>query len=176
MREELLAALQARIDRASGDDLSPVLGAGALAEARRLAGLLRDGDGDLQARRVLGWLHWYRHLALPQTDDDADWDAAVTLLTPCFIAGDRALPSGLQPALAERAVPVAAALLQRATGSADATLIEVAVGLWRRILEATPDDHGDRATYLSNLGIALQTRYERTCGVPELCRSPDLQR
>jgi hypothetical protein len=87
-----------------------VLGPRALADARRLAGILEDDDGDLQARHALGWLHWYRYQALPQGQDRQDLDAAIAMFTPCFVAGADGLPEPLLRVLAERAIPTAMAL------------------------------------------------------------------
>jgi hypothetical protein len=49
-------------------------------------------DRDLRARMALGWLHWYRYLALPEGRDDEDGDAAVEALVPCFVAGGSGTP------------------------------------------------------------------------------------
>ena len=38
-------------------------------------------------------------------------------------------------------------------------------------VESTPDDHPDRAMYLNNLGIALQSRFERTGSMEDLDRA-----
>ena len=43
-------------------------------------------------------------------------------------------------------------------------------------MAATPDDHPGRAMYLSNLGSALQTRFERTGGRPDLDAAVDVGR
>ena len=36
------------------------------------------------------------------------------------------------------------------------------VSVWQRILSVTPEDHPNRAGYLSNLRTALGTRFDRT--------------
>jgi tetratricopeptide (TPR) repeat protein len=164
-REERLAAVQARLEQvAATRDLSPVLEPGALIEARRLTQIVEDDDGDLGARHLLGWLHWYRFNALPQGQGRQDLEAAVAMLTPCFIARTTTwrLPEQLLPALAAASVPTATALLQQALGSPDEDLISAAVDLWRHVLDATPTDEASRAAMLTNLGAALQNRFERT--------------
>ncbi len=44
----------------------------------------------------------------------------------------------------------------------DRSALEEAVRLLQRAVDATPDGHPDRAGWLSGLGIALRTRFERT--------------
>ena len=54
-REQLLLALQARLDQVTAArDWSAVVVPGAAQEALQLTRLLREDDGDLHARRVLG--------------------------------------------------------------------------------------------------------------------------
>src|ERR1700735_4325316 len=87
-RGELLAAVSARIERVDTlQDLSPTREPGALLEAQRLSALLRDGSDDLEARYLLGLLHWYRFQALPVGQDSQDLNATISVLTPCFLAG-----------------------------------------------------------------------------------------
>jgi hypothetical protein len=109
-RDELLAAVEARLRQAAAADLAPVLALEAADEAQRLASLLTEGDGDLHARYLLGMLHWHRSQGLPSGQD---LSAAVTVLTPCFAAGIGAFPPVLARALAEQAMPPAIAALQR---------------------------------------------------------------
>ncbi len=52
-----------------------------------------------------------------------------------------------------------AELYEQTLLSGDAGLLTEAVALWRRILDAVPGDHPDRATYKGVLGAALYTRY-----------------
>lgn len=51
----------------------------------------------LPTRHLLDWLHWYRCYALPDGDDQHDLQAAVTMLTACFISGLDDLPEPLLP-------------------------------------------------------------------------------
>ncbi len=65
MRDQLLAALSARLDRiVAANKPALALEPGALDDAQRLAEYLRDSDGDLEACYVLGWFHWYLHAAM----------------------------------------------------------------------------------------------------------------
>ena len=168
-REQLIIAIRTRLElAAAAQDPSPLLEPDALREARHLTAMLGDDDADLPTRNLLGWLHWNRYQALPQGQDEADLDAATAMFGPCFTAGFGELPTALQPVLAGRTVPMALALLRRASGSADPDLMSASVDLWQRILEATSDDHPDLAGRLSNLGIARQARFERTADLADL--------
>lgn len=163
-REELLVAIRARLDQVvATQDFSPVLGKAALAQAEHLADALGEDEADLDARYLLGWLHWYRCQELPDGQDRQDLDAAISLLIPCFRArGVGDLPDPLLPLLADRVIPDAAALLQQALDSADQVPLSTTVQLWQHILQATPVDDPDRAGHQSNLGTAFQIQFERT--------------
>lgn len=164
VREELLAAVWSRLERVDDTgDFSSVKEPQALVEAQRLAELLRAApdDDDLTAWGMLGWLHWFRHSALPEGDDRADLVAAVEAFTPCFLAGDDGLPEPLLPLLAGNAAPRAAALFQYALSSTDPDVLTAVVDMWRRIAPAIPADHPVRPMYLFNLGTALQVRFGR---------------
>ncbi|NGO48156.1 CHAT domain-containing tetratricopeptide repeat protein [Streptomyces ureilyticus] len=162
VRKELLAAVVGlqRI-RATGG-LPPALEPQALEATRRLAALLRDSSGDLPGWYALGWLCWFRYLALAEGGDGADHDEAVAAFTPCFLAGVDGLPVPLLPRLAEAAAPRAEGMLQQALVSTDPGLLSSVVDLWQRIVRATPADHPSRAGGLGNLGGALSRRFERT--------------
>ena len=78
------------------------------------------------------------------------------------------LPEPLLPFLANQAAPAASELLQLTQRSGDLELLSATADLWQRILTATPADHPDRAGRLSNLGVALQTRFGRTGAAADL--------
>jgi hypothetical protein len=162
-RAQLLTAIQAGLERANPEnDFVPVLEPAALAESRLLGDMLHEGDGDFESRYLLGWLHLYRYYALPAGQDKQDYDAAVGLSTQCFVAGVDGLPESLRPALARRAVAAADSLLGEAMNSPDRELAITAVGLWRRIVDATPADGPAWARRLSRLGVAFLVGYGRT--------------
>jgi len=168
-RERLIAAVQARLERVTAvRDLSPVLEETALTEARELTQTLTDDLGSLPVRYLLGWLHWYRYQALPEGQDQQDLQVAVTMYTPCFINGMSGLPAQLLPIVADQALPVATELLQQTQRSGDQDLLSATVDLWQRILTVTPADYPARATFQSNLGIALLTRFQRTGAAADL--------
>ena len=158
-RDELLAAVEARLRQAAAGDLTPVAAPEAAHEARRLAASLTEGDGDLHARYLLGMLHWHRSQALP---GGQDLSAAVTLMTPCFAVGIGGFPPALAQALAERAIPEATAVIQRAFYSADQDAVQGAVDIWERIRNAIPPGHPRYAQCQVCAGVALQTLFGRT--------------
>jgi tetratricopeptide (TPR) repeat protein len=165
-RERWMTAVQGRLDRvASTRDLGLALEDGALEEAGELERILTGDAGDLPARYLLGWLRWRRYQARP---DDQDLRAAVEMLTPCFADGMDGLPEPLVPILADHAALTATRLLELAQRSTDQASLLAVVGLWRRIVAATPVDHPGRAGRQSNLGSALQARFRRTGAADDL--------
>jgi CHAT domain len=159
-RDELLAAVEARLRQATAGDLTPVLAPETAVEAQRLTDLLTEDDGDLHARYVLGMLLWYWSQGFPHGAHDLN--AIVTMLTPCFAAGTGAFPPALAPALAERAIPQALAALRQAASSADPDAVPGAVGIWERITDAIPPSHPRYATCQAAAGATLQIRFGRT--------------
>jgi tetratricopeptide (TPR) repeat protein len=160
--EELLSAIEGRMERVAGTrDPAPVLDEAALDEARQLMRMMQDREPDLRGLYLLGWLFWYRYQALPEGQDEPELRAATTAFAPCFIAGVSGLPPPLVPLLADQAIPAATAMLDDALQSPDRDL-SATVDLWRRIVDATPADHPERAERLSSLGGALQARFGRT--------------
>jgi CHAT domain-containing protein/tetratricopeptide repeat protein len=169
-RADLLMSLTARLQRAtSARDPAPILDPVALEAARRLAELIRDDDdADVAALHTLGWFHWYRYQALPSGVNRPDLEAAIQLLTPCFLLGTPNLPEALRPMLADKAEPPAHAMLRSAHDSPDARLIAGALDLWQRIVAATPVRHPGRVNRVANLGNAFRIKYDRTGQLSDL--------
>ena len=66
--ERLVDTTRMRVERATRmQDAGPVLEDAVVVEARDLALLISDDPGDLQARRLLGWLWVPTTLSLPLT-------------------------------------------------------------------------------------------------------------
>jgi hypothetical protein len=145
-------------------DNAAALDPAALEDARRLAELLDDNEGDSHCRFLLGWFHFYRCQALPSDEIRTDLETAIGMLGPCFLSGfyPEDMPPPLLPLVAEHSVPAALRLLSSALPSPDPDLIAAAIGIWTRILAAIPDDHPDRAAWLTFLAAALQARYKLT--------------
>jgi tetratricopeptide (TPR) repeat protein len=165
-REELLAAVNARIDEALRyEDLSLLLEPDAVAEARELTGTLSHDADDLRARHALGWWHWMRFQVLPKGPDQEDLNGSIGMFTDCFIAGAGIanMPGPLMPYLADNAVGTAEAMLrQLIEGAAEPFALHSTADLWRRILDATPPDSPQLPARLTNAGIAFGIRFERS--------------
>ncbi len=124
----------------------------------------------VQALSVLVAVHWARYQLLPEGRDRNDlqaclqWSAALLPIAPHLI------PQPVRAYLADSdtsAVPAEAAA--RATAlrndyerTGDIQLLQNAITLFNRAVDATPADHPSRPAMLSNFGNALQTRFERT--------------
>lgn len=172
MREVHLAAVQARLQRvAARGSLEPVLEPEAIAEARRLESVLDDGDGDVYSRLCLGWLHYYRVQALPDEQQEQDLNAALVMLSHCFVAGAEGdvLPEPLLQQVAVVAVGTAMRWRDDVLADpADAAFLSATVRLWQRILDAIPVSHGLRAMLLADLGLLFLVRFERAGEVADL--------
>ncbi|XVQ07278.1 CHAT domain-containing protein [Spirillospora sp. CA-255316] len=186
-RERLIARLRARVDEhlATGDH-SLILDRAAVSDARLLARLAQGkehygewqdqefvGYGDIPAQHAIGLLHWYRYRALPPEAAEADLQAALTNFLPCFIAGDEApepvdFPDAGLPLLADEAEENAARLLEFVAAGDNLELISHNVGLWQRIVAATPTRHAARGRRLGMLAIALRARFERAGAAEDL--------
>jgi hypothetical protein len=169
IREEALRAVNARLERvAATGDLAPVIGPDAINDARRLAGFLEDDDSDLPARLALGFLHWYRHKALPEEFGRQDRATAIMQFARCFIDGAAALPPALLPVLAERGVPDATSRLRQLPASAEPALILPVARLWQRIATVTGASYPGPARRLSQLADMLLSHYEATRSMAQL--------
>ena len=178
-RRAALEAVAARLARvAEQQDLALVLEAEAAQEARGLTELIRDDQADIHSRYLLGWLYWYRYQALPDGQGQSELDSAISMFIPCLL-GDielQNLPEPLLPILADRIIPTARALYEKAQISADLRLISYAVDIWIRLVTATPGDHARRAERLSELGSTLRIRFERTGAQADLDKAIDMAR
>ena len=169
-RRRLLAQLLARLERFSTNhDPSAVLEPEAVVEADALLETVSDPTADLEAIRVVGWLHWARYLALEPGDDQQDLAAALALFAPVYQARPDLLPDQVRAyfrreeaiapndheALADRAD----VLVQAALGTRDRNGLDNGIDLLKRAVAATPTGHRDRARRLSNLRVALRRRY-----------------
>ncbi|MFE3188417.1 CHAT domain-containing protein [Nocardia sp. NPDC059240] len=159
-REALQAVVASRLRLMGkpGNTIPAVLDPHAVEEARQLAAVLHDGDGDLRSRLLLGWVHWYRFLALPRGQDQPDLELAIEMFLPVFVSDGviaQEFPARLTPALADVAEREARDRLDREFGSRDTAAVTTTVELWRRIVAATPHSHPEQSDRLSTLGTAL---------------------
>jgi hypothetical protein len=72
--------------------------------------------------------------------------------------------------VADRAV----SLLQETLRTGDRAALDAAIDLLQQAVAASPTDHPGRAGYLSNLGVALRSRFERTRDRADLDAAIDL--
>jgi len=181
---EHLTAARVRTERISGpDDLHLALEPAAAQEIADLTELLAGGqlDDDIaaEARKLLGWLHWYRYLADPTADNSEDLAASMEMFLPVFINSlipSSFFPKGLLFVLAVKAVPEAVDLLRRALAASDEDTLDTAVRVWQHIADATAGEHADWPGFLVNLATALKTRCERFGDPDDLDRAIDALR
>lgn len=166
--ESPISAVRTRVARMTlSGDLTPALEPAALAEARSLAAELETDEGT-DGAQVLGWFHWYRHLALGAEIDSEDWRTARSLFTHCFVAGADGVPDQLLPAVVDATLPVALQLLHQVIDEPDPEYISHQVALWERLLRAANAGHPDRPAALSNLAIVRCMRWEHAADPQDL--------
>ncbi|MFJ9848385.1 CHAT domain-containing protein [Streptomyces sp. NPDC101150] len=176
MSEVHLAAVRLRLRRIDETgDTGLALEPEALAEAERTARLLAV-NGDLPDRVTLGRLYFIRAGALPADEACRERRRAVDILRPCFLAGTAGLPADLLPELADATATEASAMLERAVAAADPEALARCAGLWRRILDAAPKEHRHRVRHLSQLALALRSRFRCTGTLADLDEALDALR
>ncbi len=175
MRERLLAQLQARLEQADAGDPKGILDPQALAEVRTLLKTIDDPVTDLEVALTSGWLHWARYQFLPEGDDQEDLEAALELFAALYPTRPSMLPEQVRVLFDQNMADDpqawaarASALLQATLQNGDSGHLNEAIDLLTRTLAPTPADHPDRAVTLSNLGAALQTRFERVGEIADL--------
>lgn len=128
----------------------------------------RHSDDDMDVCHALGWLHWFRYLALPQGSDEQELDLALTLFEVCFLDGVENIPEQVLPHVIERAASAAFASSRQAVTSSDPELAARAIDLWERVIDAAGEDDPDRPNRLSMLGVVRRCRFERTGTLDDL--------
>jgi hypothetical protein len=187
MRERQLARVLARLQRFFNDqDPTAVLDPEAVAEVEALVATVPDPTADVEIAYAAGWLHWARYLVLDVGDDQQDLAAALALFASVYQSDPDAVPDqvralfdenrSVSPDTPEAQAAHAVTLLGEVLRTGDRAALNAAIDLLRQALAATPTDHPDRAGYLSNLGGALQTRFERTGAQTDLDAAIDAGR
>ncbi|MDT3442683.1 hypothetical protein [Pseudofrankia sp. BMG5.37] len=187
MRERLLEQVRARLERFQVDrNPATVLDPEAVAEMTALLDTVPDPAEDLEIARMAGWLHWARYLVLESGEDQEDLAAALALFAPVYQARPDAVPDEVRTFFGDQRPDAASsaqawsaravALLRETMRSGDRATLNDAIDLFRQAVDATPTDHPDRAMYLSNLGLALQARFERVGELADLNDTIDLFR
>ena len=174
--EPALDAVEGRLRaiKASGD-LSMSSGPAADRELRQLK-RVRGRDPQLRAAFAIGWLCWYRKLALPDGQGSAYGRRASAELMPCLLRGLEPIPDGLFPDIAIEALPRASILLGKAMTAHGSEDIMAAVTLWRRLMAAIPESAGAWPAAMVTLCLALQVSFESTGNVQDLDEAIDAGR
>jgi copper(I)-binding protein len=180
-RDQALAALR--------DALTEVLDTGdpAAALADELTALEADLvaanpdlETDLLALHALGILHWLRYVALPIGVDEHEFELAVRLLFPVFVADRDAVPEPLRQFFATRIsedpTTRAIELFTRYESTDDISTLHQAISLLRHAVTDAASGHPHRSVYLSNLCLALLKLFERAGDPAVLDESVDIGR
>jgi tetratricopeptide (TPR) repeat protein len=169
MSSESLAALAAHVAEIErSGDRSAALDAGMLHMARRTAEAL--GGDDLDAWSLIGRFYWLRFQALPTESEDLREDAlaaAVDAIIPCFLA-ELDILEELRPTVAVSALPWVVELQERMRELPDEVVIDKLPRLWKRVLEAIPDDDPGLSQFRFLLGSAHHMRFALTGDRAEL--------
>ncbi|WP_413756321.1 hypothetical protein [Streptomyces sp. MMBL 11-3] len=183
----------------TGGDAGRVTGPDVPALAETLWTQARDDDGEvpLDVALIVADLYWRRYQARRATDGDTeDLGHAVALYTMIAEVADDAVPEALRPLVTQTAAQVAEgasldpadAVLDRANDRLEAAQsgdpevgLDEAIGLFRSLLDdpdRLPVGDARRPAALSNLGLALRLRAERTehGGIDDLDESVRLSR
>ncbi|MBA5221654.1 CHAT domain-containing protein [Streptomyces griseoaurantiacus] len=162
--EGRVAAVRSRLNRlAAKQDLGVVLEPEALAEARRLAAILRSDVSDLEGHYLLGWLHAVRYRALPDRTGQRDKEEAVAQFALCFVFGDadaEDLPDELLPEVAQHALGFVWKTQQAMSASPSPGLFARVSDLLRRIAAAIPRGESEHAEMLSDLAVMLKSHFD----------------
>ena len=159
--EQLAAATKRLMAVAKTADIGRLLDPAALVDAHMVE-QAQQQSLDLDILYSLGLFYWRRCILLGSHDGEGDLMSAVRVFTPIFIAGAGPFPEQLEPILADAALPVATVWLNEAIQSGDTSVVMRATDLWRRITACTPRHHSDYVARLSDLGVLLSLRFEKT--------------
>lgn len=129
--------------------------------ARRLTAQLDEADTDPDARRLIGWFHWYRSQALPRNRGKKHHTAATKLFASHVITGQDIgdIPEALRPGIAEQALQVVCSMLI-VWAPDDPFALSRLIELWP--WQASSPNADGRTAIAGRLGIALQMRFETT--------------
>jgi tetratricopeptide (TPR) repeat protein len=179
-RAAFIAAIRARVARAAqGGDVSAVLNAEALAEARGLA-VFAEGD-DPEPAYVLGNFHLVRYQLLPPGEDEDDFAAAVRSLGLLFPRRPDLVPA---PLLSEvgRVAPFAGndaagwhdealRLLGDSQAGHNLVVLNRVVGLLERTVGSVTGEDPEFCNYQANLCLALTRRFGHTASAGDIDRA-----
>ncbi|WP_437925081.1 tetratricopeptide repeat protein [Sorangium sp. So ce291] len=174
MSDELFGSLRDRIQAYfNTGDPKAVLAPETLADAAQL--MLLAGE---RSYAVVGTLHWIRGQSLPEQERGADFHAAVCLFSVLNTTQPGLIPTPLRSAFAMRPPnveplheilhAVGAALFAEFARARTRDLLDRAIVLFHRAVEAAPHADPSRAAMEFNLGSALSSRFDLTGDTSEL--------
>lgn len=174
MSDELFGSLRDRIQsHLETGDPGEVLTPEMLADAAQLVLLVGE-----RSYAVIAMLHWIRGQLLPAAQRDADFHAAVCLFSVLHSTQPAVLPPALRTAFLQRPPDVqpaheilhaiGAAVLAEFRRARVRDLLDHAILLFQRAVEAAPGADPSRAIMEFNLGSALSGRFELTGEVTQL--------
>ncbi|MFJ3941676.1 CHAT domain-containing tetratricopeptide repeat protein [Streptomyces parvus] len=164
-REDVLDALWARLSAIPEEGFDQVMADEALAEAERLAALVKADRDDVEARYCLGWLYFCRFPGLSEEEGRIALAEAVSMFVPCFLKGAppdlpaASLPEPVMPRVLISAALHTAVLALESKEAADPDGLATAAAHWKLIVDATPPDDDERPSYLNHLGTTLAGLY-----------------
>lgn len=164
-RDRLLSTVGEVVQRiGETGDPSPAWSPGVLAMADDLARCHGEAASmDIETSHLLGWLRWYQAASAPEERRHALVEDAFRLLAEASIAiGWVEFPEPLLPALVDEAAARLAPMLMEATTRPDTDELADLVGQWIHVVNATPDDHLERARRLSLACAGLVSLVQRT--------------
>lgn len=171
-----MQALEARLDAIrSSANLSLAVSREADLEMRRLTRMHRR-ERTLRAAFALGWMYWYRHLAIPHGSLAKNGGRALSELLPCFMAGLKPIPDELLPELAVRSCRPAVLILNKALNEHDPDAIVDAAALCGRVHAAIPAAAPEWPAMTTLLGVAMQGTFVCTRNLAALDEAIDLGR
>lgn len=163
MADRLLDEARVWVERISQDP-SLALHPDVLDLVRRLTDSGRRNDVDVAL--LLGWLHWYRHVALPEGRSENDLARAIECFIPCFLSAVEPIPDQILVRIIDLLFDLAVEWSHDLQQNDDPELLDLTLHMWRRLVAAVPRTGADRMPYQSNLAAALMLRHART-GQPE---------
>jgi hypothetical protein len=137
---------------------------------------LDEGVADPRVRHALGWWHEANAFTDPALRE-REHAIAVEILLPIYQATPEKVPETVASTLSDlgdRASALLVDLLRNHQAGMPGVDLNRAIDLGDQAVTATPKDHPDHPGRLSNLAVALQTRFARTGQLGDLNRAIDL--
>ncbi len=167
MRDSMLAELLTRLEQfAVSRDPSLLTGPSVLTLTTYLHDAMPYPRTDLEVAYAAGLMYWHRYLALGSNDD---LEEALRLLEPTYRAEQAALlgpmrqyldSKGLAPVDLKVIADRITDLTQAAVSTGDRPGLDRDIDLMRHVVLSASVDHPYRPRWLSNLGAALNVRFQ----------------